>query len=96
MCKVFKTVSDKNDHSNHDKGQGLTKSCELGGKIFGAIMPLSNDYNDVGEDFWASVEYCGYIRHTYEPGSMRRISTFANHAFARLAGLPNPAAVIRR
>ena len=50
--------------------------------------------SDMGEDFWASVNYCGYIRNMYEPGTMRQTGIFVNNAFATLAGLPDPAAVI--
>ena len=33
--------------------------------------------DEPGEEFWASADYCGFLRYSYEPGTMRR------HARAR-------------
>ena len=37
--------------------------------------------------FWSSVDYCGFYRRTFEPGTMRTTSFFANAAYAEYAGL---------
>ena len=49
----------------------------------------------LSEEFWASAEYCGYRRETFEPGTARRTGLFVNRAYARLAGL-DPAEYMRR
>ena len=28
--------------------------------------------DEPGEEFWASADYCGFLRYSYEPGTMRR------------------------
>ena len=28
--------------------------------------------DELGEEFWASADYCGFLRYSYEPGTMRR------------------------
>jgi hypothetical protein len=41
---------------------------------------------------WTAVDYCGFLRLTYEPGTLHpaTVVTVANAAYARLAGLANP------
>ena len=43
--------------------------------------------HDLPDEFWASVDYCGYLRRTYVPGSVATTSLFVNEAYARLAGV---------
>ena len=37
--------------------------------------------------FWAAVDYCGFFRCTYYPGTMRMQSIFVNDTYARYSGL---------
>ena len=47
----------------------------------------SSSPGELSEEFWASAEYCGYLRNTFEPGTACRTGLFLNRAYARLAGL---------
>ena len=42
---------------------------------------------DLDVSFWSTANYCGFLRRTYEPGTMRTTSIFANAAYAEYAGL---------
>ena len=55
-------------------------------KTSSASSPFHLDV-DLCDDFWASVEYCGFLRCTYEPGTLTMTGLFMNEAYARLAGL---------
>ena len=48
--------------------------------------PFESDV-ELSDGFWASVEYCGYLRCTYEPGTLTMTGLFMNEAYASLAGL---------
>ena len=37
-----------------------------------ASMRDSEAPAELGDEFWASVDYCGFLRYSYEPGTMRR------------------------
>jgi len=43
--------------------------------------------DELPEEFWADVEYCGYLRMSYDPGTMRRTGMMVNKAFAAMAGI---------
>ena len=47
----------------------------------------SSASGELSEEFWASAEYCGYLRSTFEPGTAGQTGHFLNRAYARLAGL---------
>jgi hypothetical protein len=58
--------------------------------------------DELDERFWASVDYCGYLRHSHGPESRWHPSTdsqqsdiFLNGAFARLAGTDSEELVAR-
>ena len=54
------------------RGQGLSGgggSVKLG-DWEGVAEEESLD--ELGEEFWASADYCGFLRYSYEPGTMRR------------------------
>ena len=42
---------------------------------------------ELSEEFWATAEYCGYFRSTFEPGTAGQTGHFLNRAYARLVGL---------
>ena len=56
------------------------------GKLFSSHR-TPDDSHDLPDEFWASVDYCGYLRRTYEPGSVATTSLFVNEAYARLVGI---------
>ena len=59
-----------------------------------ASRPLHGE-EELGEEFWAGQDYCGYMRTTYSRDDPPRRSVFVNAAFARLAG-GEPADVMLR
>ena len=42
---------------------------------------------ELGDDFWAAVDYCGFLHITYDPGTLRPRSIFLNAAYSQMAGL---------
>ena len=67
------------------RGQGLSGgggSVKLG-DWEGVAEEESLD--ELGEEFWASADYCGFLRYSYEPGTMRRCAR-GPHERARSRG----------
>jgi hypothetical protein len=70
-----------------DDANDLTSSHHLiDKKTSSPCLPFHLDV-DFSDGFWASVEYCGYLRCTYEPGTLTMTGLFMNEAYARLFGL---------
>ena len=49
-----------------------------------ASMRDSEAPAELGDEFWASVDYCGFLRYSYEPGTMRRCACVCTRACGRL------------
>ena len=52
--------------------------------------------HELGDEFWAAVDYCGYLRVAFEPGTLRRTGVFLNAAYARMVAGVGADEMLRR
>ena len=69
--------------------------CSFSPLACDCIAKWQESSDGLPEHFWMSVQYCGYMRCTYEPGGVSPSAIILNDAYASLSGMERDELIAR-